>query len=116
MLIWDPSEIIELYSIDHKTVPVRINLGAEQASSISAAQDAADVFLQTASNGPVQEVPITDIPSASAGGMITGVINPSTITSTAIAFSTVAASGAGYNVGDIIATFLDTGQCALVDS
>ena len=79
------------------------------ASSISAAQDATELFLQTASNGPVQEVPVTEVPSASAGG-ITGTINPSTITSTAVTFSTATASGAGYNAGDIIATFLDAGQ------
>lgn len=112
----NPSEIIELYSAEHKSVPVRINLGAAQASSIIAAQDAADLFLQTASNGPAQEVPITNVPSVSAGGLITGTINPSTITSTAIAFSTAVASGAGYSAGDIIATFLDAGQYFLLDS
>lgn len=110
MLIHSPSEIIELYNSDTHLVPVRINLGAELASSISAAHDATDLFLQTASNGPVQEVPITDVPSASAGG-ITGTINPSTITSTAVTFSTATASGAGYSAGDIIATFLDAGEC-----
>lgn len=109
MLMWSPSEIIELLSPQQKLVPVRINLASEQASSISAAQDATDLFLQTASNGPVQEVPITDVPAASAA-RITGTINPSTITSTAVAFSTATASGAGYNAGDIIATFLDAGQ------
>lgn len=115
MLTWSPSEIIELYSTEAKTIPVRINLAAEQASSISAAQDATNLFLQTASNGPAQEVPITEVPSASVGG-ITGIINPSTITSTAVAFSTVSVSGAGYNAGDIIATFLDAGQCLFLDS
>ena len=87
---------------------MRINLAADQASSISAAQEATDLFLQTASNGPAQEVPITVVPSASAGA-VTGTINPSTITSTAVTFSTATASGAGYNAGDIIATFLDAG-------
>ena len=114
MLIYSPSEIIELYNSEKHLVPVRINLGAEQASSISAAQDATDLFLQTASNGPVQEVPFTDVPSASARG-ITGTINPSTITSTAVTFSTATASGSGYNAGDIIATFLDAGQCFFLD-
>ena len=114
MLIHSHSEIIELYNSETKLVPVRINLAGEQASSISAAQDATDVFLQTASNGPVQEVPITDLPSASAGE-ITGTINPSTITSTAVTFSTAAASGAGYSAGDIIATFLDAGKCFFFD-
>lgn len=110
MLIHSPSEIIELYNSETKLVPARINLAAEQASPISAAQDVTDLFLQTASNGPVQEVPITDVPSASAVG-ITGTINPSTITSTAVTFSTATASGAGYSAGDIIATFLDSGEC-----
>ena len=91
-------------------MPVRINLPADIASSISAAQDATDLFLQTASNGPAQEVPVTDMPSASAGA-ITGTINPSTITRIALTFSTAAAGGAGYNAGDILATFLDAGQC-----
>lgn len=109
-----PSEIIELHNSGKNIVPVRINLGAEQASSTSAAQDATDLLLQTASNGPGQEVPITDVPSASAGG-ITGTINPSTITSTAVTFGTATASGAGYNVDDIIATFLDAGQCFFLE-
>ena len=91
-------------------MPVRVNLPADQASSISAAQDATDLFLQTASNGLALEVPVTDMPSASAGG-ITGTINPSTITVTALTFSTVVAGGAGYKAGDIVATFLDAGQC-----
>ena len=110
MLIGDPSEIIELYGSPDKRVPVRINLPADQASSISAAQDATDLFLQTASNGPAQEVPVTGMPSASAGG-VTGTINPSTITGTALTFSTAAAAAAGYKAGDIVATFLDAGQC-----
>lgn len=114
MLTWSPSEIIELYSTETKTIPVRINLAADRASSISAAQAATDLFLQTASNGPAQEVPMTEIPSASAGG-VTGTINPNTITSTAVTFSTATASGAGYNAGDIIATFLDAGQCFFLD-
>lgn len=115
MLIWGSSEIIELYSTEHKTIPVRINLAANLASSISAAQDATGLVLETASNGPVQEVPITNVPSASVGG-ITGTINPSTITNTAVTFSTATASGAGYNAGDIIATFLDAGQCFFLAS
>lgn len=114
MLIYSSSMIVELYNPEKKLIPVRYNLGAEQASSISAAQGATDLFLQTASNGPAQEVPVTDVPSASAGG-ITGTINPSTITSTAVTFSTATASGSGYSAGDIIATFLDAGQCFFLD-
>ena len=90
-------------------MPVRINLPDYIGSSIKAAQDATDLFLQTASNALAQEVPVTDVPSASAGG-ITGTINPSTITVTALTFSTAAAGGTGYKAGDIVATFLDAGQ------
>lgn len=81
--------IIELYKQDGK-VPIRVNLAAKVASSIKAAQQASDIDL-AATNEPVLEVPITEIPTATST-ITLAPINPNALTGTAVQVS-VATNG-----------------------
>ena len=81
--------IIEVYKQDG-IVPIRINLKANIASSIKSAEEAPDIYL-AATNEPVVEVPITQVPTAASTINLVP-INPMTLTGTAVQIS-VATNG-----------------------
>lgn len=78
--------IVEVYKED-SIVPKRVSMQAKVAASIKAAQEASDVYLADAANGPAIEVPVTDVP-ASTATITSAPINPSSLTGTQIQVST----------------------------